>query len=152
MTVEPLFKKNVRPFYKKVLADKDVVRGVPFRITIQARNIGDKEFPGGQQEVKINYAGGAFSHSGPRDVPPISTGETQVILDDTLVPFEEGCGSVELKIKAKDGGKVEGYQRRLDKPVRPNGWTDLFYVVNLEHAVIMVQLERLAALVERRGK
>ena len=152
MTVEPIFRENVRPFYKSVLNKTDVVRGVPFKIIVQAKNIGDKKFPGGKQDTIIHYAGGAFTQATPVDMPPIGVDEVQILHEATLVPLSEGSASVELKIKAKDGDQVEGYQHRRDKPVRTNGWVDLFYVINFEHAVMMMQLERLSSLMERRGK
>jgi hypothetical protein len=144
LTIEPNYPNEVRDFFQKIVNPNDAVRGVPCLFRLKAKNIGERHFPGGTITVaRIIYSGGVYHEAPPSDIPEVPREEVKTILEITTVPMNEGSASIEIEVKAKDGEVVECYQRRLDKPIRTNGWMDVFYVVNREILITLWMLSRL---------
>lgn len=137
------------PFRKWLQATKylrsfDIVRGIDCRIILFAKNMGEKDFPGGNiRTVMVRYSGGVHHGFMPTTVPEIKADEETTIFDGVISPVGEGPGSIEIEFTAKDGEAIECYQRRLDSPIGINQWLDIFYVVNREDLNVMWRLDRL---------
>jgi len=150
MTIEPLFAESVKSFFKGILQEGDCVRGIPTQVRLTAENLGEKEFPGGKLEITYRFRDGAWSEVAPADIVAIPPEGTQTIFEHIMVPLVEGSASIDVKITANDGQSVEGYQARPDKPIRTNGWTTVFYVVNREYAIILMELAKMRELLSKR--
>jgi len=146
LNFEQFFSEDFKNWMDEVryLRPIDIVRGIDCRLVLTAKNLGERDFPGGRISMAmVNYSGGVRHEIAPMEIPEIKVNEEKVILDVMISPLSEGAGSFEISLNARDGEPIECYQRRLDRPIGMNHWLGVFYTINRESLNIMWRLDRL---------
>ena len=148
LQIKLIFEQALSEDFKRWLSNYlnplDIVRGIDCTLKLVAKNIGEKDFPGGHvKSAIVRYSGGVQQEIPPVEIPEIKINEEKPFLEETFIPLSEGSGGIEIEIDVKDGETVECYQRRLDRPIGINRCIDVFYTVNRESLNIMWRLDKL---------
>ena len=128
------------------LTESEVIRGIPFKLSLTIDNTGPERFPGGRIAA-MRIAAGALSHVFSIDeheekyeVGELGPSESTDLELDYIEPIDEGVGWIHVKIGASDGQAVE-YQQNRDAAATDREWSTPFFIVNRE-------LLRLSALLK----
>ncbi len=134
--------------YKKYLKPYEVVRGEEFELTLYVKNIGDKEFPGGEfEEFRIDWMGlggmGAvvtrYSEPDLPKIPRLQPEEGIELEEISVTPPVEGPGWIKFEVISNDGQNVKLYR---DEEEGEDEWIGFIYVVNRELLEVTISISK----------
>ncbi|GEM_PF-3340342 len=145
--LEPALENEYEYRIKKFLTSNEVIRGVPARMIVRIKNIGDNDFPGGKiKKFTIMYSIHGFNRPiteiGVKECPMIRKGEELELFNGLILPIGDGVASINIEIEAKDKKSIEYYQAQKGTPLS-GSWINFFYVTRFQEILMLMFLEEL---------
>jgi hypothetical protein len=150
----PLHKLLITPTVKSSAFDQflglfEVVRGLPFSLTLDFENLGESDFPGGSlSNFRIESGAPASVRTLFEEefkCPLLHPGEpATVVRDFEVIPFHEGLVWLKLRLVVEgEQHQIEYYQSKSGSLVSTTEWLSPIYIVNKESLRIIELLEKL---------